>query len=67
MPVLQMHGVDDGAVLLSSVDGSEDYAVGGYTRVDLEGVGHYPHEEDPEAFDAVLLPWLASLPGLEAR
>ena len=67
MPVLQIHGVDDGAVLLSSVDGSEAYAGAGYTRVDLEGVGHYPHEEDPAAFDGVLLPWLATLPGLEAR
>ena len=62
MPVLHVHGIDDGAVLLSSVNGSEAYAAGGYTRVDLPGVGHYPHEEDPAAFDAVLLPWLDTLP-----
>jgi pimeloyl-ACP methyl ester carboxylesterase len=62
VPVLQIHGVGDGAVLLASVDGSEAYASGGYTRVDLPGVGHFPHEEDPAAFDAVLLPWIETLP-----
>jgi pimeloyl-ACP methyl ester carboxylesterase len=62
MPVLQIHGIDDGAVLLESVDGSEAFATGGYERVELPGVGHYPHEEDPAAFDAVLLPWLDTLP-----
>ncbi|HSN06308.1 MAG TPA: alpha/beta hydrolase [Candidatus Angelobacter sp.] len=61
-PVLQVHGRSDGAVLPSSVDGSEEYAGAGYTRVDLEGVGHFPHEEDPVAFDAALLPWIETLP-----
>lgn len=61
-PVLQVHGVRDGAILASSVDGSEEYAGRGYTRVDLEGVGHFAHEEDPAAFDAVLLPWIETLP-----
>ena len=61
-PVLQVHGGRDGAVLPASVDGSEAYAGAGYTRVDLEGVGHFPHEEDPAAFDAVLLPWIETLP-----
>jgi pimeloyl-ACP methyl ester carboxylesterase len=60
-PVLQVHGERDGAVLPGSVDGSERYAGGGYERVDLPGVGHFPHEEDPGAFDAVLLPWLRAL------
>lgn len=61
-PVLQVHGLADGAVLASSVDGSEAYAGAGYARVDLAGVGHFPHEEDPAAFDAALLPWIETLP-----
>ncbi len=61
MPVLQVHGVDDSAVLLATVDGSEAYAGAGYTRVDLDGLGHFPHEEDPATFDKVLLPWLETL------
>jgi pimeloyl-ACP methyl ester carboxylesterase len=27
----------------------------------VPGTGHFPHEEDPEAFAAVLLPWLDGL------
>ncbi|MDA8436782.1 MAG: alpha/beta hydrolase [Actinomycetales bacterium] len=61
-PVLQVHGVSDGAILPSSVDGSAAYAGAGYARADIEGVGHFPHEEDPLAFDAVLLPWIETLP-----
>jgi pimeloyl-ACP methyl ester carboxylesterase len=61
VPVLQIHGVDDGAVLPSSVDGSEAYVRAAYTRVDLPGVGHFPQEEDPASFDAALLPWLEGL------
>jgi pimeloyl-ACP methyl ester carboxylesterase len=63
VPVLQVHGREDRAVLPSSVDGSEAYVSATYTRVDLPHVGHFPQEEDPAAFDAVLLPWLAALPG----
>jgi pimeloyl-ACP methyl ester carboxylesterase len=59
-PVLQVHGVDDGAILPASVDGSQEYAQH-YTRVDLDAVGHFPHEEDPAAFDAAVLSWLAAL------
>lgn len=61
-PVLQVHGRSDGAILPTSVDGSEAYAGAGYARVDLDGVGHFPHEEDPAAFDAALLPWIETLP-----
>ena len=62
VPVLQVHGSNDRAVLASSVDGSEAYVTAAYTRVELPDVGHFAHEEDPVAFDAILLPWLAGLP-----
>ncbi|MGD9956666.1 MAG: alpha/beta fold hydrolase [Candidatus Nanopelagicales bacterium] len=58
VPVLQIHGLHDGAILPSSVEGSKEYAGAGYDLAELEGVGHFPQEEDPAAFDAVLLPWL---------
>ena len=55
-PVLQIHGSADPAILPSTVDGSEKYATA-YERVNL-ATGHFPHEEDPAAFDAAVLPWL---------
>jgi len=60
-PVLQIHGTLDRAVLPASVDGSEAYATGGYTRIDMDGVGHFPHEEDPASFDKIFLPWVEGL------
>ncbi len=59
-PVLQIHGAADSTVLPTSVDGSEDYVVGPYRRADFPGVGHFPHEEDPQRFLAVLMDWLSS-------
>lgn len=58
--VLQVQGSLDPMVLPASVDGSESYVRGAYRRVDLD-TGHFPHEEDPDGFTAVLLDWLASL------
>jgi pimeloyl-ACP methyl ester carboxylesterase len=58
VPVLHVQGDLDGVVLPSSVDGSEAFAAAGYERVDLDGLGHFPHEEDPARFDGVLIPWL---------
>jgi len=58
VPVLQVHGARDGSILPRSVEGSAAYAGAGYDRADLPDVGHFPHEESPQAFDAVLLPWL---------
>ena len=60
-PVLQIQGSADGAILSRSIDGSEHYARV-YERVDMNGVGHFPHEEDPSSFNAILLDWLARIP-----
>jgi pimeloyl-ACP methyl ester carboxylesterase len=62
VPVLQVHGTLDPAILPSTVDGSGDHVAAEYRRVDLDGVGHFPHEEAPTDFDAAVLPWLADLP-----
>lgn len=58
-PVLQVHGLADGAVLPRTVDGSEDFVLASYQRVDLPGVGHFPQEEAPGEFADVVLRWLA--------
>jgi pimeloyl-ACP methyl ester carboxylesterase len=60
-PVLHIHGVRDGAILPRSIDGSEHYAETAYQRNDLDEVGHFPHEEDPERFNTILLRWLEQL------
>ena len=57
-PVLQIHGVNDGAILPRSLVGSEQYAAGQYLRKDMADVGHFPHEEDPVHFNEILLNWL---------
>lgn len=59
VPVLQVQGLADGAVLPRSVNGSEDFVVGPYLRADLPDIGHFPQEEDPGLFADQLLPWLA--------
>ncbi len=61
-PTLQLQGELDGCVLPSSAQGSARYVSAPYESVVLEGVGHYPHQEDPAAFNAVLLDWLRAHP-----
>ena len=58
LPVLQIHGADDPAILVSSISGSGHWVSGDYEQALLPGLGHFPHEESPSAFDAALLPWL---------
>ena len=60
VPVLQVHGRLDPAILPATVDGSEQHVSASYKRVDLE-CGHFPHEEVPDSFHAALLPWLSDL------
>jgi len=59
-PVLQVHGSGDPMVLASSVDGSDEYVRAPYRRVDLD-TGHFPHEEDRDAFTGALTTWLSEL------
>ena len=57
-PVLHVLGRSDGSILPTSSDGSEEYVTGRYERVDMAGVGHFPHEEDAKRFNQLLVPWL---------
>jgi pimeloyl-ACP methyl ester carboxylesterase len=59
-PTLQLHGDLDRCVLPGAAQGSGRYVSADYEWRLLPGVGHFPHEEVPEAFNTELLSWLAS-------
>ena len=58
VPVLQLHGQLDQAVLPTSAQGSSHYVRAPYRWRSLPDVGHFPHEEAPGAFTTELLGWL---------
>ncbi len=60
-PVCCIVGADDPALPASALERTRTHVVGELTEHRLPGAGHFPHEEQPEAFDAVLLPWLAQV------
>ncbi|HET7328123.1 MAG TPA: alpha/beta hydrolase [Nocardioidaceae bacterium] len=57
-PVLQVLGELDPAVRLGPSDSSRTRVAGAYAAVAIAGCGHFPHEEAPASFNAVLLDWL---------
>lgn len=58
LPVLQIHGDQDSCTLPATARGSGDYVTGPFRWHELEGVGHFPHEEAPEEFSTTVLTWL---------
>ena len=48
-PTIYVQGEADACDLLHGADGQERVFSGGYERVTLEGVGHFPHRENPYA------------------
>lgn len=61
VPVCTVHGADDPALPPRGSATSGQRVRGRFEAHVLRGIGHFPHEESPAAFDAVLLPWLATL------
>ena len=54
-PTLMLQGVVDLCDEAESSEGMEGYFTGGYRRVLLEGAGHFPLRETPDAVaDAVI-------------
>ncbi len=47
VPTLALHGLEDRCVLPETTDGSGRYFTNGYTRILLDGVGHFPQRENP--------------------
>ncbi len=62
VPVLQLHGEHDGAVLPATAAGSAAYCRGRFERRLIAGAGHFLPEEAPEQVNALLVDWLARLP-----
>src|ERR1700678_2595273 len=47
IPALMIQGASDYCDLPSASEGQERYFPNGYTRILLNGVGHFPHREAP--------------------
>ncbi len=55
VPTLQLHGAVDRCLLPSTAHGSGAWVNAPYELQVLDGLGHFPHEEDPELISAALL------------
>lgn len=58
VPTLMIQGGADGVTLAATTDGKDKYFSGGYRRVVLDGVGHFPTREAPDAVNKLLLAFL---------
>lgn len=61
VPVLQVHGALDPAVLPATARASRAHVEGPYRWVELPSVGHYPQEEAPQTVNEHLTHWLGTL------
>ena len=55
VPVLFIHGAADACALAAGADGQEAGFTGGYERLLVPDVGHFPHRENPSAVARALL------------
>jgi pimeloyl-ACP methyl ester carboxylesterase len=62
VPVCVVHGADDPAVPVGLAERSGRRVAAPFEAHVLPRTGHFPHEEDTEAFNATLLHWLGTLP-----
>jgi pimeloyl-ACP methyl ester carboxylesterase len=58
-PTLHLHGAVDPACCRRPRAGPGRYVDGPYRWRVIDGAGHFPHEERPDAFDTELRGWLA--------
>lgn len=61
MPVLQIHGAEDRQFLPRLAAASRRLVSGEHNWVQLEHVGHFPHEETPDLVTESLIAWLRTL------
>jgi pimeloyl-ACP methyl ester carboxylesterase len=55
VPTLMIQGSADSTVLASSTEGKDRHFLAGYRRVVLEGIGHFPTREAPDAVADLLI------------
>ena len=67
VPVLQIHGGADRAIPARIAARSRRHVAGPHRWVQLEGVGHFPHEEAPVRVTNELVDWLGRLPPSRPR
>jgi pimeloyl-ACP methyl ester carboxylesterase len=58
VPTLMIQGGADGVTLPDTTDKKEKYFTGGYQRYVLDGVGHFPTREAPDAVNRLLIDFL---------
>lgn len=58
VPTLHLHGSLDPVMRTRSAAGSGEYVEAPYRWRLFDGLGHFPHEEDPVAFSSELVNWL---------
>jgi pimeloyl-ACP methyl ester carboxylesterase len=58
VPTLHLHGSLDPVMRTRSAAGSGEYVEAPYRWRLFDGLGHFPHEEDPVAFTGELIDWL---------
>ncbi|MFE3860625.1 alpha/beta fold hydrolase [Streptomyces goshikiensis] len=58
VPTLHLHGSLDPVMRTRSAAGSGQYVEAPYRWRLFDGLGHFPHEEDPAAFSTELVNWL---------
>ncbi|RSS80466.1 alpha/beta fold hydrolase [Streptomyces sp. WAC06614] len=58
VPTLHLHGSLDPVMRTRSAAGSGEYVEAPYRWRLFDGLGHFPHEEDPVAFSNELIGWL---------
>ncbi|HEU4515106.1 MAG TPA: alpha/beta hydrolase [Nocardioidaceae bacterium] len=61
VPVCLVQGADDPVVPVHAGTRSRDHVAAACEEHVVPGTGHFPHEEDPDAFATVLVQWLERL------
>lgn len=62
VPTLLLHGTEDGADGVATSTHKEHLFSGPYLRSVLEGVGHFPQRERPDAVAEAIIGWLRDTP-----